>query len=158
MPPLPDTDGLLAELSEAFLEVTRVMAEIAARTLAAQEELTVLQYRALVVLAESGSSRVAALAEALHVSPSTATRLCDRLVAKQLIGRNRSVEDRREVQVALADNGRFLVEEVTRGRLGAIRAILAEIDEERYPALLEAIASFANASRELSPFGVPAGR
>jgi DNA-binding MarR family transcriptional regulator len=154
MPSDPATDGQLAELSEAFLDVTRVMAEIAARTLSDQEELTVLQYRALVVLAEAGTARVAALAEALSVSPSTATRLCDRLVAKNLIARNRSMEDRREVQVVLAEAGRYLVDEVTRQRLDALRSILSRIDEARYPVMLDAVLAFATASKDFGQLGL----
>lgn len=139
----------LSELAGEVLVVTRVMSEIAARTLGDQEELTVLQYRALVVLSESSSSRVAALAEALHVSPSTATRLCDRLVAKGLIGRNRSVEDRREVQIDLAEAGRRLVDEVADQRLEAIRLILERIGPDRYEAMLASFGDFARSAEAL---------
>ena len=43
------------------------------------------QYRTLVVLASRGPQSAAALAEAVDVTPPTATRMCDRLVRKGLV-------------------------------------------------------------------------
>ena len=53
---------------------------------------------------------MSSLAEALAVPLSTATHTVDRLVAKGLVLRNRSEEDRRVVQVGMSDYGRKLQE------------------------------------------------
>jgi DNA-binding MarR family transcriptional regulator len=54
---------------------------------------------------------MSSLAESLAVPLSTATHTVDRLVAKGLVLRNRSEEDRRVVQVEMSDYGRKLQEE-----------------------------------------------
>ena len=55
----------------------------------AGEEVTLPQYRALVVLASRGPQRIVDLAGFLDVTASTATRMCDRLVRKGLVRRQR---------------------------------------------------------------------
>ena len=50
------------------------------------------------------------LAESLGVPLSTATHTVDRLVAKGLVERNRSEEDRRVVEVQMSEYGRKLQE------------------------------------------------
>ena len=61
---------------DAVLTASRSLIAVATRSLgAAAEETTIAQYRALVVLASRGPQRMAALASALGVAPSTAGRL-----------------------------------------------------------------------------------
>jgi hypothetical protein len=70
---------------DAVLTASRVLVAIAARSLAdAGEEVTLTQYRSLVILASRGPQSLAALAEAVAVTPPTASRLCERLVRKGL--------------------------------------------------------------------------
>ena len=76
------------QLVDAVLNASRVLVAIAARSLAdVGEEVTLTQYRSLVVLASRGPQGVAALAEAVSVAPPTASRMCDRLVKKGLVTR-----------------------------------------------------------------------
>ena len=76
---------------EAVLTASRTMIAVATRSMgAAAEDTTIAQYRTLVVLASRGPQRLADLACALGVSPSTAGRMCDRLVRKGLIRRHRA--------------------------------------------------------------------
>jgi DNA-binding Lrp family transcriptional regulator len=73
-------------VTDAVLTASRALVGVAARSLAVVDpEVTLPQYRALVVLASRGPRLVGELAEALVIHPSTATRLCDRLVAKKLV-------------------------------------------------------------------------
>lgn len=51
---------------------------------------------------------VAHLAEALGVAPSTASRMCERLVAKKLIRRAVDRSNRRQVRLGLRAEGRAL--------------------------------------------------
>ena len=86
------------QLADAVLTASRVLVAVAARSLAEHEsEVSLPQYRALVVLGSRGAQRPVDLAQALAVDPSTATRMCDRLVRKHLITRRRDVVDRRVV-------------------------------------------------------------
>jgi DNA-binding MarR family transcriptional regulator len=137
------------DVVEAVLRASRALVAVAARSLAASEEqVTLPQYRALVVLANRGPQRVADLAELLDVERSTATRMCDRLEGKGLITRERSREDRRTVELALTDAGRTLVAAVTRKRVRDIRRILARMPEQPRVALVGALESFADAAGE----------
>ena len=94
------------EVTEAIIQASRAMVAIAVRSLGeGTEDVTLPQYRTLVVLTY-GRRRLADLAEDLAVSPSTATRMCDRLVRKGLISRGRDEIDRREVNLDLTAAGR----------------------------------------------------
>jgi DNA-binding MarR family transcriptional regulator len=113
---------------EAVLGASRVLVAVAARSLAdVAEEVTLPQYRVLVLLSSRGPQRVLSLAEALAVTPSTATRMCDRLVRKGLVRRRTARSDRREVRITLTADGQALVDEVTRRRRVEIEEILSKI-------------------------------
>ena len=78
------------EVIGAIILASRVMVAIAVRSLAGNpDDVTLPQYRTLVELTFGGPRRLADLADALSVSPSTATRMCDRLVRKELVSRTR---------------------------------------------------------------------
>src|ERR1035438_6344690 len=113
---------------DAVLTASRVLVAVAARSLAdVAEEVTLTQYRTLVVLASRGPQNLAGLAEAVGVTPATATRMCDRLVRKDLIRRRTERDDRRQLRVALTIKGRSLVDAVTVRRRQEIGQIMSEI-------------------------------
>ena len=102
---------------DAVLSASRVLVAIAARSLAdAGEEVTLTQYRSLVILASRGPQGVADLAKAVAVTAPTASRLCERLVRKGLVRRRTDRRDRRQVRVGLTGAGRHLVDTVTERR------------------------------------------
>ena len=139
-----------SELVDVVLTASRVLVAVAARSLAAHEaEVSLQQYRALVVLASRGPQRPGDLAEALGVDPSTTTRLCDRLVERRLISRRRQPGDRREVRVDLNDRGRSLVGEVTERRRLEIQRILAAVPDPDRAALVGAFRTFGQAAGEV---------
>jgi len=74
-------------------------------------EISREEIRALVILDSGERVMMSSLAESLAVPLSTATHTVDRLVAKGLVLRNRSEEDRRVVQVEMSEYGRKLQEE-----------------------------------------------
>src|SRR6187455_849630 len=103
--------------SEAVLVASRALVGVAARSLAETEDaVTLVQYRALVLLAARGEMNVGALADALALHQSTVTRLCDRLVKRGLVERGVSPQSRREVFVSLTRAGHTLLESVTAKR------------------------------------------
>jgi DNA-binding MarR family transcriptional regulator len=137
-------------LADAILTASRVLVAVAARSLADHESAVSLpQYRALVVLASRGSQRPVDLAQALRVDPSTATRMCDRLLRKHLITRRRDVVDRRVVLLDLSASGRRLVERVTRSRRDEIERILEAVDPADRAALVRAFTTFGQAAGEI---------
>jgi DNA-binding MarR family transcriptional regulator len=138
------------ELTNAVLTASRVLVALAARSLGEHEsEVSLQQYRALVVLGSRGPQRPVDLAEALGVDPSTSTRLCDRLVHKRLISRRRQLGDRREVRLDLTPKGRALVESVTDRRRVEIGRILAAIPESERDEIVHAFNTFGEAAGEV---------
>ena len=138
------------DLTDAILTASRVLVAVAARSLGEHEgEVSLQQYRALVVLASRGAQRPVDLAEALGVDPSTATRLCDRLVDKRLILRRHHGNDRREVRLELAERGRRLVERVTERRREEIRRIVATVPASDRELLLRPFQVFGQAAGEI---------
>ena len=90
-----------------MLTASRALVAVAARSLAvaAPADVTLPQYRALVVLAARGPTRVGDLADALGIHPSTATRLCDRLVDRRLVRRAVDRTNRRETDDLVVGGG-----------------------------------------------------
>jgi DNA-binding MarR family transcriptional regulator len=116
------------EVIEAIIHASRAMVGIAIRSLTESGEVVTLpQYRTLVVLSDGGARRLADLADALGVSPSTATRMCDRLVRKGLISRTRDELDRREVNLEVTAAGRTTVMDVINRRRSDVCALLTSI-------------------------------
>lgn len=137
------------EVVEAVLRASRALVAIAARSLAAAgEDVTLPQYRALVVLAGRGTQRVQDLAEALGVNASTATRMADRLARKGLVRRHRPPSNRRTVQVTLTAAGRDLVDAVTASRRTEIGRVLRRVPAAERPALIAALSGLADAAGE----------
>jgi len=137
------------ELVEALLSVSRVMVGLAARSLAdLDSDVTLPQYRALVVLASRGPQRVVDISTELGVNSSTGTRMCDRLVRKGLVRRERSAVDRREVRLTLTPAGEYLVEEVTRLRRAELVRIVETVPEVWHEPLTTALRSLAISAHE----------
>ena len=135
---------------DAVLSASRVLVAVAARSLAdVAEEVTLTQYRTLVVLASRGPQNLAGLAEAVGVTPATATRMCDRLVRKDLIRRRTERDDRRQLRVALTTRGRSLVDAVTVRRRQEIARIMSEIPVEQQAILVQALGRLASAAGEV---------
>lgn len=117
--------GALLALSRAFLGVT-------ARTLSGLgEEVTLAQFRTLVVLVSRGPQRVVDLAQELAVTSSTAVRMCNRLVGKGLVAREERPDDRRAAWITLTPAGRELVGEVMRRRREALAEVIAGLSLTR---------------------------
>jgi DNA-binding MarR family transcriptional regulator len=135
---------------DSVLSASRVLVAIAARSLSdIGEDVTLTQYRTLVVLASRGTQNVAELAEAVGVTPATATRMCDRLVKKKLIVRRSERGDRRQVRLVLTTAGVDLVTTVTQRRRREIERIVATVPEEERDVLVQALRRFASAAGEV---------
>lgn len=137
------------EVIGAIILASRVMVAIAVRSLAGNpDDVTLPQYRTLVELAFGGPRRLADLAEALCVSPSTATRMCDRLVRKELVSRTRDELDRREVKLAITALGRTVVADVIERRRAEVRDLLRAIPVPLRRQLVSSLTLLATAAGE----------
>jgi DNA-binding MarR family transcriptional regulator len=141
-----DTDDVV----DAVLGASRALVAVAARSLATvADDVTLAQYRVLVVLASRGPQRLADLATALTVDRSTATRMCDRLERKRLVARRRGTEDRRVVRISLTEAGAVLVREVSRRRRVEIRRIVRRMSPATRAPVVDALQAFAEAAGEV---------
>jgi len=138
-----------AEVVDALLSASRALVGLAARSLAELDaDVTLPQYRTLVVLAARGPQRAAEVAVELGVNPSTGTRMCDRLVRKGLVRRTRTPSDRRAVKLTLTPAGRALVDTVTRRRREELSRVVAAIPVSGHAALVRALRAFTDATGE----------
>jgi DNA-binding MarR family transcriptional regulator len=145
-----DSSGLAEPVVDAVLSASRVLVAVAARSLAdVAEEVTLTQYRTLVVLASRGPQSLGGLASAVGVTPATATRMCDRLVRKGLIRRRNERDDRRQLRVVLTPRGRALVDATTERRRAALKRIIDQIPDREQVVLVQALARFAEAAGEV---------
>jgi DNA-binding MarR family transcriptional regulator len=135
---------------DAVVGASRALVAIAARSLgAAGDEVTLAQYRALVVLASRGPQRVVDLARVLGVNASTATRMSDRLVRKGLVRRQRLTSDRRTVRLSISGGGRELVAAVTERRRSEVQDIVRRLSASDSEQLVTTLRMFADAAGEV---------
>ena len=139
-------------MTDALLEASKALVGIALRTMPTDPEVTVTQFRALVLLEGEPGMRAADLAQALAVSPSTATRLCDRLVRNGLVDREASTQDRREVCLSLTDAGGTAVRDGLTQRRRALSRLVAQIPDEDRASFVRSLLVFGGgASNEKEP-------
>ncbi|MEX2100680.1 MAG: MarR family transcriptional regulator [Acidimicrobiia bacterium] len=142
------------EVVDAVLRASRVLVAVAARSLVGVDRaVTLPQFRALVVLASRGPLNPGTLANALGVHSSTATRMCDRLVAKELVTRDVPTTNRREVQLALTPRGRRIVDSVTQRRREEIARIVERVPHAQRRSMVRALRAFGDAAGELPDDG-----
>jgi DNA-binding MarR family transcriptional regulator len=138
----------LDAVTDAVLVASRVLVAVASRSIAAVDgSVTLPQFRALVVV-EQKERTVSELATELRIQPSTATRLCDRLVRKKLVHRRVEPANRREVTISLSDRGRDLVRQVTGRRRQEIAAIMRRVPAARRSTIVDALSVFRDAAGE----------
>jgi DNA-binding MarR family transcriptional regulator len=105
--------------------------------------LSASQLRALLVVEATPGVNLRRLAEALRMILSSASRLCDRLVAAGLIDREPSRSDRREIALSLTPNGVRLLAELRAERRRRLAEVLAGMSESSRVALLRGLRDFA---------------
>src|SRR3954454_18404179 len=138
------------DITDAVVAASRVLVAVAARSLSAvNSDVTLPQYRTLVVLASRGPQPLGYLAEQLDVSPSTATRMCARLVRKSRTDRRPPEASRREIEVSIAPAGREIVDRVTRRRRREIASILRSVPDDHRRTLVDSLTAFSEAAGEV---------
>ncbi|MBI2243576.1 MULTISPECIES: MarR family transcriptional regulator [unclassified Nocardioides] len=137
-------------VADAFVTASRALVGLAVHSIGVgAPEVTVAQFRLLVLLAASGERTVGDVAEHLGVAQSNASRHCDRLQRLGLVARRRSRSDGRVVRVRLTDEGRALVDAVDRRRRGEVHRLLGRMTPEERSGALEAMRAFSRAADEL---------
>ena len=134
-----------------MLRASRALVGIAAASVAELDDVVTLpQLRVLVMLATRGPLNIAAVAAALNVNPSNASRTCDRLIGAGLLDRRELPTDRRNVTLSLTKRGQKLVESMTQRRRAAIEQALRKMTPADRKSLAAALDKFAEAAGEPS--------
>ncbi len=122
---------------------------VTAQSVAEVEDLVTLpQLRVLVLVAGRGPLNLQALALAMGIHPSNATRACDRLVAAGLLRRSESSVDRRNLVLVLTDDGQQLLDAMVQRRRRAVAGVLGQVPATRRRALAAAMRAFGVAAGE----------
>ena len=123
---------------------------VAAQAVAeAEDRVTLPQLRVLMLIAGHGRMNLNALAGAMDVHPSNASRACDRLVLAGYLSRTESTIDRRNLLLQLTPAGQRLVDELIEQRRTTITQVLDRMPEGRRRTLVGAMKSFGEAAGEV---------
>ncbi len=131
------------------MSASRALVGIAARSIAVlDDEITLVQFRALVLVADGRVSGPGDLAVALDVHPSNATRVVDRMVEKGLLVRSEATDDRRNVALSIGSAGRTALRRVMARRRSEIETVLGHLPPGRAADVAAALGEFAAAAGE----------
>lgn len=137
---------------DALMRAARHFAAITAASLAQVEErVSVTQLRVLVLAWRRRSVNPTAVAEALGVHLSNASRTCDRLVRAGLLDRRELPADRRHLELRLTDDGARLLDAVMAHRRSAVLRVLQQLTPESRRDLARALSAFSDAAEGLDP-------
>jgi len=138
--------------AEATVTASRALLGIIARSmLPALDEVSLPQFRVLVLLSTSGPLRMGVLAERLGVTVSTFSRTADRLVSQGWATRGQGPDSRREVFLDLTERGRGLVASVTEHRRELIDDVLSRMTPRDRARLASSLTAFSRAAGEVAP-------
>jgi DNA-binding MarR family transcriptional regulator len=142
-------DDSLEAITDALLTASRLLVAISAHSIAAADDsITIPQFRTLVLLSNRGPTNLATLAGLLGVQPSATGRMVDRLVGAGLIDRLPHPTSRRELLAALTVRGSEIVSEVTAQRHAEIARIVQKMPLEQRHGLVRALTAFTAAGGE----------
>ena len=108
------------------------------------------QLNALLVVEGAEGINLRRLAERLKMLLSSASRLCDRLVAAGMVERVPGRADRREIALFLTPSSRQLLDELRRTRRTMLAAVLERMSASGRAALLRGLTEFSAAADDQS--------
>ncbi|MFF8606783.1 MarR family winged helix-turn-helix transcriptional regulator [Streptomyces sp. NPDC015346] len=103
------------------------------------------QLRVLYVLDRNRGINLRTLGEALGSTPSSVSRMCDRLHALGFIKRSPSPASRRELELRLSSRGESYLKDVRERRELGVLKIIASMPPEEQVALAKGLSSFCSA-------------
>lgn len=116
------------EAEGALLAAIRAVMRISLHAADEIGTVSVVQLRALTVLAGEGECNLVRLAHGVGVTVSTTSRLVDRLIAADLVERRRAPHTAREVVISLTARGRVTLDRYDELRIDVLRGSLAVLD------------------------------
>jgi DNA-binding MarR family transcriptional regulator len=154
MPRSPFEDSILVSLRR----ISRAI-DIHSRRLMGMHQLTAPQLVCLLQIGTQDEITPSELARRVSLSQATITGILDRLAARELIERERSVKDRRRVMVRLTDAGRRVSEAAPsplQEQFAQRLAGLSEVEQAGIDAVLRRIVEMMEANElDASPMLAP---
>ncbi len=136
---------------EALMATSRVLTAVVSRSLTSTgTAVTTPQLRVLVMLSQVEPLNLTAVARALGVNASNASRTCDQLVTGGLVDRRADVTDRRSISLSLTPAGRRLVGRLMTHRRSVFAKVVEHLDEGDCQALSRGLEAFLRAAEALS--------
>lgn len=142
---LPDVtgpvDAVAVDADEVFSKVLRLFRAVqnGMQNIDRSHGLSGSQLWALWQISAQPGQRVTELAETLHIHPSTASNLLDKLEARGFVRRERRDADNRVVRLYLDEAGVNLVKEIPGPTQGLLRHALQQVSEPVLVGLLEGV-------------------
>ncbi|MGT2426512.1 MarR family winged helix-turn-helix transcriptional regulator [Amnibacterium kyonggiense] len=140
-----------SELAEAIRGVRAVLGLISGSLVEPLEQVTMPQYRALVLLRALGPTPAGLLAERLGMQPSASSRLVGRLVRGGWIRRRTDGADRRIVVVDVTERAVALIARTRAERERLVGAALDGLGEHDRGVVLAGLTALADAVGEPEP-------
>lgn len=141
--------GVSSQQVESVMRAARALVGITAASVAVVNDVvTVPQLRVMMMLATRGPMNLAAVAAGLDVSPSNASRICDRLLRIGMVDRREDAVDRRNIVLTLTADGEGLIDRVIDHRRSGVRRILKQMTPQQREHLAAAFDDFATAAGE----------
>jgi DNA-binding MarR family transcriptional regulator len=117
--------------------------------------LSVAQCYTLEAIGSQGRSSLNAVAEALYITPSTASRAVDDLVRKGLVERRQDPADRRAIRLSLTPRGRALFDALRQHLIQRQLTILQQLDPDSRRDVLVALHKLVQAVKDPACCAVP---
>jgi DNA-binding MarR family transcriptional regulator len=114
------------------------------------------QLSALLVVERAEGINLRRLAEQLKMLLSSASRLCDRLVASGMVERVPGRADRREIALYLTPSSRALLDDLRRTRRAMVSAVLEKMSPAGRAALIRGLTEYAAVAEEPAGESEPA--
>lgn len=141
--------GVSSQQVESVMRAARALVGITAASIAVVDDVvTVPQLRVMMMLATRGPMNLAAVAAGLDVSPSNASRICDRLLGIGMVDRREDAADRRNIVLTLTPDGQGLIDRVIDHRRSAVRRVLKQLTPQQREQLTVLFDDFATAAGE----------
>lgn len=154
---LPDVTGPadlgVVNADEVFSKVLRLVRAVqnGMQNIDRSHGLSGSQLWALWQISAQPGQRVTELAEALHIHPSTASNLLDKLEARGFVRRERRDVDNRVVRLHLGEAGLNLVKEIPGPTQGLLRHALQQVSAPVLVGLLEGVTTVLDLMDKSSP-------
>jgi DNA-binding MarR family transcriptional regulator len=137
-----------AELGDLLRQWRELMASTRPRWTAA--DLTFTQLRALSVLSRKQPQRMSDLAEALDMTPASASALIDRMDQRAFVTRRSDPDDRRTVLVELSRRGQHILDVMERGSSDHFGRLIEKMTPAERDALATTLRAFVRIGAEMA--------